>query len=72
MGVILKIDRKPRAGSTALIYAARNNQMEPVKALLTAGANITIKTDKGDTALQIAQRFGHQEIAGVLALSGRT
>jgi len=40
--------------------------------LLAAGANVMIKTDKGATALQIAQRFGRNEIAEVLALHART
>lgn len=61
------VDKTALRGSTALIYAARNNQMESVQALLAAGANVTIKSDQGDTALQIAQRFAHNEIAEVLA-----
>lgn len=51
---------------TALMYAVRNNQLAAVEALLNLGASLTLKSDSGESALQIAQRFGHAEVAALL------
>ena len=56
------INRKSLIGSTALMYAARNNHVEVVDLLLQFGADVSIKSHKGSTALSIAKRFGHEAV----------
>lgn len=53
-------------GATALMYAARNNQIECIKTLLDAGANPSLKTNKGHTAMWFAENNSHA--ASVLLL----
>jgi hypothetical protein len=57
-----EINRKSLIGSTALMYAARNNHVEVVDLLLQFGADVSIKSHKGSTALFIAQKFGHEAV----------
>lgn len=59
-----------RAGATALIMAASENQAEAVKALLNAGANPNAKTKRGETALKVAQDNKNAEIAKLLKSHG--
>lgn len=54
-------------GSTALMYASRNNHLKVVQALVNAGAKIDMKNDKKSTALAIAQRFDCKDVADYLA-----
>ena len=53
-------------GATALMYAARNNQIECIKVLLNAGANPLLKTNKGHTAIWFAENNSHSESALLL------
>ena len=55
-----------RIGATALMYAARNNQIECIKVLLDAGANPSLKTNKGHTAMWFAENNSHAESALLL------
>jgi ankyrin repeat protein len=50
----------------ALIKAAENGDLDPVKALIAAGTPLNAKNNDGDTALHYAASFGHLEIAKVL------
>ncbi len=54
-------------GSTALMYASRNNHLHGVRAGVNAGAKIDMKNDKKSTALAIAQRFDCKDVADYLA-----
>jgi ankyrin repeat protein len=48
-------------GFTALMFAAAEGQTEVVKVLLSNGADIKITDKDGDTALDFAEKNGHQE-----------
>lgn len=54
-------------GATALMYAAKNGQIEIIQCLLANGADCSIKTDKGSLAIDFAKRGGHKDIARLLA-----
>jgi ankyrin repeat protein len=60
--------RRPRdaAGYTALIFAARNGDVESAKALLDAGANVDDAVDDGMSALTLATVRGHVPTALLL------
>ena len=51
---------------TALIAAARNGHTEIARILLAAGADITMKTDRGETARQIALQYKNTDIAELI------
>lgn len=53
-------------GFTALMFAAAEGQVEVIKALLSHGSDVTIKDKDGDTALDFAEKNGHQGAVGVL------
>lgn len=53
-----KVDYQNAAGMTALMYAARENRTENVKALLAAGAKPEVKDSDGWTALMYASYNG--------------
>lgn len=52
---------------TALMYAANNGQLEKVKFLLERGANAFTTTGRGNTAIHLAAREGHNEVVDCLA-----
>lgn len=58
------------AGSTALIYASEKGHVNVVKYLIKHGANINAKNKNGDTALSIAEKNGHTEVARILREAG--
>jgi ankyrin repeat protein len=59
---------KPNAwGDTPLIMAAHNNRLEAVQALLAQRANLDIRGDAGQTALDVALSQGHARIAELLS-----
>lgn len=59
----MNVNARSATGSTALFYAARNGHTEIIELLLQAGADSSIKNDKGATAADIAHKFGHAESA---------
>lgn len=66
LGYGTPLNATSRIGSTALMYAARNNHPDIVDALLAAGGDPAIKTKKGSTARDLAAKAGHQDIVAIL------
>jgi hypothetical protein len=64
------VNARSISGTTALMYAARNNHLAIVEFLLAAGADPELKSDKGSTAADIARKFGYLEIAARLKQHG--
>lgn len=60
----------PRGGMTALMYAARQGQINAVTALAEVGANLNAVDPEGSTAMVIAVINAHYELAGRLAEKG--
>ena len=60
----------PRGGMTALMYAARQGQINAVTALADAGADLDIVDPEGATAIVIAIINAHFEVAARLAEKG--
>jgi ankyrin repeat protein len=59
-----------KGGYTALLFAARNNQIEAARALVEAGANVDDVTADGTSALTLAAHSGHGEFAAFLLSHG--
>ena len=53
------LERRTKAGKTALHLAAAHGQVEVVKALLQAGADTTARDQNGDRAYDIAKAGNH-------------
>ncbi|KAL0851384.1 hypothetical protein ABMA28_007200 [Loxostege sticticalis] len=53
------LDKTTSSGMTALHLCAATDRTEPMKLLLKAGADPTLKDGSGRTALQIARQMGH-------------
>jgi hypothetical protein len=62
--------RHPSDGDTPLIRAARMGNVEVVRLLLAAHANVQAEMTSGETALSEAIGFGHDEIASLLRAAG--
>jgi len=60
----------PRGGMTALMYAARQGQINAVTALADVGANLNEVDPEGSTALVIAIINAHYEVAARLVEKG--
>jgi ankyrin repeat protein len=56
---------------TALMYAARQGQINGVTSLADAGANLNVVDPEGSTAMVIAIINAHYEVAARLAEKGR-
>ena len=57
-------------GSTAIMYAAANDDLELVRALIKAGANVKAKNQFGTTAMTEAAIIGSAPVVGVLLMAG--
>ena len=57
-----------KLGDTPLIYAAKYNHMDTVRALVEAGCDITIRGEKNKTAAEWAKQKGHPAIAEYLTI----
>ncbi|XP_068626942.1 arfGAP with SH3 domain, ANK repeat and PH domain-containing protein [Battus philenor] len=53
------LDKTTSSGTTALHLCAMFDRTEPMKLLLKAGADVTIRDGSGRTALQLARQLGH-------------
>src|SRR6185369_3456638 len=60
----------PRGAMTALMYAARQGQLDGVTALADAGANLNVVDPEGSTAMVIAIINAHYEVAARLVEKG--
>jgi uncharacterized protein len=60
----------PVGGMTALIFAARQNDLNSVRALLGAGADINESAADGTSAILVAVLNGHYELANFLLEHG--
>ena len=59
-----------RGGSTALLFAARSGDVESVRLLLAAGADVNDTLPTGMSALVLAAHSGHRLLAGLLLEKG--
>ena len=59
----------PRAGWTALHYAASFGFVELAEAFINRGADLQARDDEGKTPLQVAGEAGHLEVAQLLRKS---
>ena len=57
---------KIKGGVTALMFAVEYNHLDIVRALIEAGANLDLKNNKGETALDIAIKEDNKEIIDIL------
>jgi ankyrin repeat protein len=62
------IDMQNRSKNTALIIAAMNESVDCVRNLMLAGANSKMKGLTGETALEIAVKFHHDQSANILRM----
>jgi CubicO group peptidase (beta-lactamase class C family) len=56
------IDAANLTGFTALHHAAEAGSVDSARALLAAGANVSLRTQAGETAADVARRKGHDAI----------
>ncbi len=68
----LPINSRGQTGNTLLMFAADFGRKAIVEELLKRGADATVENTKGDTALAIARKKGHTEVAQVLLNYGAT
>ena len=62
MPPLRKVDVSDQDGDTALMIAARANQLRAVQLLLTRRASVAVKNELGSTALHAAAKGGHAEV----------
>jgi len=60
------IDAQNLTGFTALHHAAESGSALAAQALLTAGANTSIRTANGETAAEVARRNGNSAVAALI------
>jgi ankyrin repeat protein len=60
----------PYGGSTALLFAARNGDVESARLLMDAGADVNDAAADGTSALVTAVHSGHRDVAAVLLARG--
>jgi len=63
-------ERKGRSKNAELQRAARGGDLQEVQALITRGASVNAKDDRGRTALHWASKKGHVEVVRVLLRCG--
>lgn len=57
------IDAGSPNNTTPIMMAARAGKIQTVKLLLDSGADVTLKNDVGMTAIDLARKFDHDDIA---------
>lgn len=63
---IVDVNKQDVYGKTALMYAAQRGHALLAQKLIMHGADCTIKSNKGNTAADVADQKGHKEIADLL------
>lgn len=61
-----ELDRRPAAGNTALMLAAKGGLSDVVGGLLQLGASADLRNEQGFTALKLATAAGHGVIKALL------
>lgn len=56
------VNAQSKLGTSALMYAVKNNHSAVVDFLLGSGANASLTSAKGSTALLIAEKFQHDDL----------
>lgn len=64
----VSIDSQNKSGKTALIFAAGRGHVEVVNMLISAGADVNIRDNKGNTALHRAVMKHHWDVAHILLM----
>jgi hypothetical protein len=62
----VEVNTRDKNGWTALMHACRRGFVETAKALLAAGADATVSTDDGKTALTLAEQAKNPELVSLL------
>ena len=65
------IDAESPNGSTPLMMAASYGSAEAVKLLLQEGADVSVKNQRGLTAIDFAQQAGRNDMAAAIAAAMR-
>ena len=65
-----QLGRRPAGGMTPLMFAAREDRLEPVRILAESGADLNSTMADGTTALLMAILNGHFEVANFLLSRG--
>jgi ankyrin repeat protein len=65
-----KLNKRGRFGYTAIVSAVVSEDVQEVKRLLEAGADLTIRDNGGFTAMDKARNSGHREIMELLQKYG--
>ena len=60
------VDKAGEEGTTPLIWASREGKMDVVRLLLELGADVGVRDDKCETALDVARRGGWDDIVEML------
>ena len=56
------MDFQDKNKMTALMYAAKNGDLEMTKLLVEEGAQVTLRNKEGKTASMLSYENGHQEV----------
>lgn len=64
------VNQKGADGSTAIMYAASNDDLDLVKALIKAGANVKLENQFGSSAITEAAIIGSAPVLGALIKAG--
>merc|ERR1712086_116224 len=62
-----RVNDQGKYGWTALHFTADNNSLEVAEVLVAANANIDIRSESGDTALEVAKKWNRQAIITLLS-----
>lgn len=60
------INATDKYGVTALIQACLHQKKDIVELLIKNGADVNFKDDEGETALAVAERWGHTDIVNII------
>ena len=61
-----EINAKNALGSTPIMTASRNGNVESVRILLAGKADVNVRNKEGETAVRLAMEESHQEIIDLL------